>query len=126
MILIYERPMDHIPYEKIGRTPKPVHPVRNEEQLYRQLEERCIRVLVDYLNLLRKWAADYVPQPEDETWHPLFTEALQKKDHIEYWLDVLLLEPSAERAALIREYGGEVRRIEQRLSELCNRSCGRP
>ena len=116
----------HIPYERTGRKPKPVRPVRNEAQLYRQLEERCFRVLSDYLNLLRQWEADYAPQPEDETWHPLFVEALQKKAHIEYLLDVLLSESIAERAALIREYGGEVRMIEQRLSELAAGAAGEP
>ena len=108
----------HIPYERTGRKRKPVRAFKSEEQLYRQLEERCYRVLSDYLNLLRQWEVDYAPQPEDEIWQPLFTEALQRKDHIEYLLDVLLSEPIAERAALIQEYGGEVRMIEQRLSEL--------
>lgn len=114
----------HIPYERTGRKPKPVRAVKNEEQLYRQLEERCYRVLSDYLNLLRQWAVHYAPQPEDEIWHPLFVEALQRKNHIEYLLDVLLSEPMAERAALIREYGGGVRMIEQRLSELAAGAAG--
>lgn len=116
----------HIPYEKTERKAKPMRSVKSEEQLYRQLEERCFRVLSDYLNLLRQWATDYAPQPEDETWHPLFAEALQRKDHIEYLLDVLLSEPIAERAALIQEYGGEVRMIEQRLSELAAGAAGEP
>ena len=108
----------HIPYERTGRKPKPVRAFKSEEQLYRQLEERCYRVLSDYLNLLRQWEVDYAPQPEEENWHPLFVEALQKRIHIEYLLDLLLSEPITERAALIREYRGEVRMIEQRLSEL--------
>ena len=116
----------HIPYERTERKLKPVCPIKSEEQLYRRLEERCFRVLSDYLNLLRQWASDYAPQPEDETWHPLFAEALQRKDHIEYLLDVLLSEPIAERAALIQEYGGEVRMIEQRLSELATGVAGEP
>lgn len=116
----------HIPYEKTGRKPTRVSSVRSEAQQYRQLEARCFRVLSDYLNLLRQWASDYAPQPEDETWHPLFVEALQRKDHIEYLLDVLLSEPIAERAALIREYGREVRMIEQRLSELAAGAAGEP
>ena len=116
----------HIPYEGTGRKTKPVRSVKSEEQLYRQLEERCFRVLSDYLNLLRQWATDYAPQQEDETWHPLFVEALQKKEHIEYLLDVLLSESIAERAALIQEYGGEVRMIEQRLSELATGVAGEP
>ncbi len=116
----------HIMYEKTGRKPKPTRPVKTEEQLYRHLEEKCFRVLSDYLNLLRQWEADYAPQPEDETWHPLFVEALQKKDHIEYLLDVLLREPLAERAALISEYGRDVRMIERRLSELATGATGKP
>ena len=116
----------HIPYEETGRKQKPKRPVRSEEQLYRQLEERCFRVLSNYLLLLRQWETEYAPQPEDETWHPLFAEALQRKEHIEYLLDVLLSEPIAERAALIQEYGGEVRMIEQRLSELATGVAGEP
>ncbi len=115
----------HIPYEETGRKQKHKRPVRSEEQLYRQLEERCFRVLSNYLLLLRQWETEYAPQPEDETWHPLFAEALQKKDHIEYLLDVLLNEPMAERAALIREYGREVMKIEQRLSEPAAGAAGR-
>ena len=116
----------HIPYEKTGHKAKSVRPVKSEAQLYRQLEERCFRVLSDYLHQLRQWEVDYAPQPEDEIWQPLFTEALQRKVHIEYLLDVLLSEPIAERAALIQEYGGEVRMIEQRLSELAAGVAGEP
>lgn len=115
----------HIPYEEAGRKQKPKRPVRSEEQLYRQLEERCFRALSGYLRLLRQWETEYAPQPEDEAWHPLFAEALQNKDHIEYLLDVLLNEPMAERAALIREYGREVMKIEQRLSEPAAGAAGR-
>jgi hypothetical protein len=86
--------------------------------MYRELEARCFRVLSDYFHLLRHWERAYVPKPEDETWHPLFVEALQKKDHIEYLLDVLLYDSIEERAALIKDYGKEVMKLERRLSEL--------
>ena len=86
--------------------------------MYRDLEIRCFKVLSDYLQLLRHWEQTYAPKPEDETWHPLFVEALEKKDHIEYLLDVLLYEPIEECAALIKDYGKEVITLEQRLSEL--------
>ena len=88
--------------------------------MYRDLEIRCFKVLLDYLHLLRHWEQVYAPTPEDETWHPLFVEALQKKDHIEYLLDVLLYEPIEERVALIKAYGKEVIKLEQQLSELGN------
>jgi hypothetical protein len=86
--------------------------------MYRELEARCFRVLSDYFHLLRHWERAYAPKPEDETWHPLFVEALQKKEHIEYLLDVLLYDPIEERAALIKDYGKEVMKLERRLSEL--------
>ena len=84
----------------------------------RDLETKCFRVLSDYFHLLGHWERAYAPKPEDETWHPLFVEAMQKKDHIEYLLDALLYEPIEERAALIKDYGKEVIKLEQRLSEL--------
>lgn len=91
---------------------------KSEEQMYRELEAKCFRVLSDYYHLLRQWERVYALDPEDTQWHPLFVEALQKKDHIEYLLDVLLYDPIEERAALIKDYGKEVMKLEQRLSEL--------
>ena len=93
-------------------------PKKTEEQMYRDLETRYFKVLSNYLHLFRHWEQVYAPTPENKAWHPLFVEALQKKEHIEYLLDVLLHEPIEERAALIRDYGKEVIKLEQRLSEL--------
>ena len=31
----------------------------------------------------------YAPKPDDEKWHPLFTEALEKEAVVEYYLDIL-------------------------------------
>ena len=52
-----------------------------------------------------------------EAWNPLFVEALQKKAHTEYLLDILLSGSMEERACVVAEYGKEVRKIEQRISE---------
>ena len=93
-------------------------PKKTEVQMYRDLEARYFKVLSDYLHLLRHWERLYAPIPENKVWHPMFVEALQKKEHIEYLLDVLLYEPIEERAALIKDYGKEVITLEQRLSEL--------
>lgn len=114
----------HIPHPKAKHTVK-ASLEQNEEQRYHKLEGQCFRVLSNYLHLLRQWEEEYAPKLEDETWHPLFVEALQKKDHIEYLLDVLLSEPLAERAALIREYGREVMKLEQRLSDLAAGTAGK-
>ena len=48
---------------------------------------------------------------------PLFVEALQKKPYTEYLLDILLSGSMEERACVVAEYGKEVRKIEQRISE---------
>ena len=44
-------------------------------------------------------------------------EALQKKAHTEYLLDILLSGSMEERASVVVQYGKEVRKIEQRISE---------
>lgn len=116
-----------IPYEHSAGMPKGKPPAqqKTKEQRYRELEQKYFRVLSDYFHLLRQWEEIYAPKPEDETWHPLFVEALQRKTHIEYLLDVLLYEPIEERAALVRDYGKEVMKLEQRLSGLSSGAEGR-
>ena len=62
----------------------------SEELRFRQAEQKCFRVLSGYYHLLGQWKTEYAPKREDEQWHPLFVEALQKQDYIGYLLDVLL------------------------------------
>ncbi|WP_276891461.1 CHC2 zinc finger domain-containing protein [Eisenbergiella massiliensis] len=89
----------------------------SEELRFRQAEQKCFRVLSGYYHLLGQWKTEYAPKREDEQWHPLFVEALQKQDYIGYLLDVLLSGTMEEKAALVAEQGKEVIRIEQRISE---------
>ena len=89
-----------------------------EEQKYRRMERHCFQVLADYYHLLRRWREEHAPSQPDEAWHPLFVEALQRLDYIEYLLDGLLSDDLRERAAIVTEYGKEVRAIEQRISGL--------
>ncbi|HBF5480761.1 TPA: DNA primase [Clostridioides difficile] len=89
----------------------------SEELRYRQAEQKCFRVLCDYLHLLERWEKEYAPQTPEEAWNPLFVEALQKKPYTEYLLDILLSGSMEERACVVAEYGKEVRKIEQRISE---------
>ena len=56
------------------------------EQRFRRMERYCFRVLCDYRNLLRRWKRDYAPKTPDEDFHPLFVEALQKQDYVDYLL----------------------------------------
>ena len=63
---------------------------------------------------LREWKEQYAPHKPEEEWHPLFCEALEKKDYIEYLLDILLYAPLSERVELVTDYGEEVLRITDR------------
>lgn len=92
---------------------KPVRMKIREEQRYHQAEQKCFLVLCDYLHLLEHWKIEYAPKQPEDTWHPLFVEALQQQCYIEYLLDILLTGSIVERAALIAEHGKEVRKIEQ-------------
>ena len=84
---------------------------------FRNDEIHCQRVLCDYLHLLERWEKEYAPQTPEETWNPLFVEALQKKPYTEYLLDILLSGSMEERASVVVQYGKEVRKIEQQISE---------
>ena len=89
----------------------------SEEMRYRQAEQKCFRVLCDYLCLLERWKEEYAPKQPEDDWHPLFVEALHRQPYIEYLLDLLLSDSIEERAFVVAEYGKEVRKIEQRISE---------
>lgn len=109
-----------VSYDAKGHDPPRRRPVRrkiSEELRYRQAEQKCFRVLCDYLHLLERWEKEYAPQTPEEAWNPLFVEALQKKPYTEYLLDILLSGSMEERACVVAEYGKEVRKIEQRISE---------
>ena len=49
----------------------------------------CVKT-VSYTHLdVYKRLVVYSPNSEDEKWHPLFTEALEKEAVVEYYLDIL-------------------------------------
>jgi hypothetical protein len=81
-------------------------------------------VLSDYLCCLREWKEQYSPHKAEEEWHPLFCEALEKNDYIEYLLDILLYAPLSERVELVTDYGEEVLKIERRLEQRAARAEG--
>ena len=63
--------------------------------------------------------------PRRKSFIPRFVEALQKQDHVEYLLDVLLFGETEEKAALITEYGKDVIQLEQRMAELAAAAAAR-
>lgn len=102
-----------INYEQSGRTQTLQRTVRAGPD-DRQQEEARFRGLSDYLHRLRQWECLYAPRKGDGKWHPLFVEALHEKDYIEYLLDELLCGSKEVRAALVKEYGKEVMKLERR------------
>ncbi len=86
-------------------------------QEYRKKENRCYRVLCGYFHLLQDWKEQYAPQPSDEEWHPLFCEALQKIDYVEYLLDELISGTLEERTAIVKEKEKDLDRLERRIAE---------
>ena len=101
-----------------GKVKKPKPRQKSQEEQFQEAKSRCFRILADYLHLLRAWRKDYAPHSPEEAFHPRFVEALQKQDHVEYLLDVLLSPDMEERAVLIVDYGKEVSNLERRMAEL--------
>lgn len=84
--------------------------------------DRAIRILSDYLCQLNAWEKEYAPQSmDDEDWHPLFCEALDKKTFIEYVLDELLVAGPSDYEELRHCFGKGVERIEKRLERYAGR-----
>ena len=98
-----------------GKAKKPKPRQKSPEEQFQEAKNRCFRILADYLHLLRVWRKEYAPHSPEEVFHPRFVEALQKQDHVEYLLDVLLFGETEEKAALITEYGKDVIQLEQRI-----------
>ena len=108
-----------VSYDARGHDPpvkKLVKPKIRDELRQRQTEQRCFRAYAGYLHLLEDWKERYAPKPEDADWHPLFVEALQKLDYVEYLLDTLLTGTEAEKAAVVAGTRKEVAALERRVS----------
>ena len=84
-------------------------------QEYRKRESRCYRILCEYFHLLQDWKEQYAPQPSDKDWHPLFCEALQKIDYVEYLLDELISGTLEERTAIVKAKEKDLNSLEKRI-----------
>lgn len=78
-------------------------------------ETNLCRVLTQYLHLLQEWREQYQPKRQDASWHPLFAEAMQNTDYIEYLLDILIYGTEQEKQALVSEKQGEVIKLDERI-----------
>ncbi len=94
---------------------KPIKPVLTKEQRYQQAENRCFRAYAQYHHLLMGWQNAHAPTSNDEPWHPLFVESLQRMQEVETLLDTLLSGSPDEKASIVMEYGKEIPALEKRI-----------
>ena len=102
--------------------PARAKPVKSDEQIFKEVTDRCFNVLCDYLHLLKQWKTEYAPGDADEDWHPYFCEALKEIDHVEYLLDTLMYGDISDRASFITDYGKKVKEIERRIYDIKSRN----
>ena len=79
--------------------------------------DRAVSVFTRYLQHLNRWRIEYAPRHDGVPWHPLFEEAVRRRDHIAYLLEEFQLGNQETRAALARAYQEEVENLERRLLE---------
>lgn len=98
--------------------PNAFHPYQPRADPQKELQkwfDHAWGVLLEYRSLLRDWEKRYAPQSMDEEWHPLFCEALDKKDYIDYLLDELMLCSKDQFEEMRNNCGKEVDKIGERL-----------
>ena len=91
-----------------------------EAQQLRENERLCFSVLSDYARVMRDWKVRYAPQSPDQPVHARFTEACRKLDETEYYLDILCVGDSHERAEVVQQQmvDGKLDRLRQRLEKI--------
>ena len=104
------------------------HPYRPRADPQKELQkwlDQAWDVLLEYRSLLRDWEKRYAPQSMDEEWHPLFCEALDKKDYIDYLLDELMLCSKDQFEGMRSSCGKEVEKIGERLERYVRENGGK-
>ncbi len=94
---------------------RPYRPRADPQKELQKWFDHAWDVLLEYRSLLRDWEKRYAPQSMDEEWHPLFCEALDKKDWIDYLLDELMLCSKDQFEEMRNSCGKEVDKIGERL-----------
>ena len=94
--------------------------IRTEAQQLMENERLCFSVLSDYARVLRDWKVRYAPQSPDAPVHARFMEACHKLDETEYYLDILCVGDSHERAEVVQQQmvDGKLDRLRRRLEKI--------
>lgn len=103
------------------RRTSPVMAKRSLLQRLKNYQNVNYRTLCSYRHLLEDWKRQYEPKPEDEKWHPLFLEALNNQDRVDYLLDELMECTADEAKELIAVHKNEIARYASRVREFTPR-----
>ncbi len=95
--------------------PKIREPSREEK--IRKEKQHVMNVLTDYLHLLLQWEKEYAPHSPEEDFHPLFVEALHRKDYLDYLIETVYQTPKENMEVLLSELREEVKKYELRITE---------
>ena len=74
-------------FGEFPRPPTQVNIPKSDTELFREKEQFCIRVLWDYLRLLRCWKLRYAPESPGDTYDDRFVEACQMESVIAHLSD---------------------------------------
>ena len=94
--------------------------IRTEAQQLMENEQLCFSVLSDYARVLRDWKVRYAPQSPDGSVHARFVEVCRNLDQTEYYLEILCVGDSHERAKVVRQQMADSKldRLRQRLEKI--------
>jgi hypothetical protein len=98
---------------------------KTEAKKCKEDRDHAFRILADYFHLLRKWETDYTPKTPEETPHPRFMEAIQKKDYVGYLLDFFLEDTPDEQRLWIAEHQSEIDQLERRVKIMADKPTNR-
>ena len=75
---------------------------KNEAQQLRENERLCFLHLNEYCKLLQYWKTEYAPKTPDDSTDDRFAEACHNLPMVEYYLDLLIMGDSYERAEVVQ------------------------
>ena len=94
--------------------------IRTEAQQLKENEQLCFSVLSDYVRVLQDWKVRYAPRTQDEPLHERFIEACRNLGQTEYYLEILCVGDSHERAEVVQQQmvDGKLDRLRRRLEKI--------
>lgn len=90
---------------------------KRRSEKFQKSVDRIYSTYCDYLHLLNDWRYRYAPETPEDDLHPMFVEALQKTNYVEYLLDGLFYGSPEDKAQIVIEKGKEIDALERRIAE---------